>query len=126
MTIRDALGLIARRAKPPFQPRRHPVVASNRSMPSSVKLQLRRLRTRQAKHKASGECGYPRVTIAKKIEDARALALDELDRCVEALALAEEHLAVLGLDESIAKLAEDLNDLRSEVEGYDPGKRRLN
>ena len=147
MTIRDALELIARQAEPPFQPPRypvsHPVVASNRSMPSSVKLQLRRLRTPstgQAKHKASGECGYPRVTfppaapirttsvadvIAKKIEDARALALAELDRCVEALARAEEHLAVLGLDESIAKIAEDVNDLRSEVEDCDPGKRRL-
>ena len=150
MTIRDALELIARQAEPPFQSPRHPVshqvniVASKRSMPSTVTLQLRRLRTPnttgQAKHKASGECGYPRVTyppaapirttsvadvIAKKIEDARALALDELDRCVEALAHAEEHLAVLGLDESIAKIAENLNDLKSEVEDYDPGERRL-
>ena len=149
MTIRDALELIARQAEPPFQSPRYPVshqvniVASNRSMPSSVKLQLSRLRTpstEQAKHKASGECSYPRVTyppaapirttrvadvIAKKIEDARALALDELDRCVEALARAEEHLAVLGLDKSIAKIAEGLNDVRSEVEDYDPGERRL-
>ena len=71
MTIRDALELIARQAEPPFQSPRYPVshqvniVASNRSMPSSVKLQLRRLRTPstgQAKHKASGECSYPRVT----------------------------------------------------------------
>ena len=111
MTIRDALELIARQAEP------------------RVTLQLRRLRTLnttgQAKHKASGECGYRRVTIAKKIYDARALALDELDRCVEALAHAEEHLAVLGLDESIAKIAENLNDLKSEVEDYDPGERRL-
>ena len=150
MTIRDALELIARQAEPPFQSPRYPVshqvntVARSRSMPSSVS-ELRRLRTPstgQAKHKASGASASTRelptpppllsgpqalpMSSLKKIEDARALALDELDRCVEALATAEEHLAVLGLDKSIAKIAEDLNGLRSAVEDYDPGERRLN
>ena len=144
MTIRDALELIARQAEPPFQSPRYPL--SHVEQKHAVERQVAVEAVENAKHRAGEaqserrECSFPRVTyppaapirttsvadvIAKKIDDARALALHELDRCVEALARAEGHLAVLGLDESIAKIAEDLNDLRSEVEDYDPGKRRL-
>jgi hypothetical protein len=145
MTIRDALELIARQAEPPFQPPRYPVSHQVNTVAVEQKHAVERhvavAAVENAKHRAGEaqserrECSYPRVTspaapirttsVADVIEDARALALDELDRCVKALARAEEHLAVLGLDESIAKIAEDLNDLRSEVEDYDPGERRL-
>ena len=146
MTIRDALELIARQAEPAFRSPRYPVSHQVNEQKHAVERQVGAVMVENAKHRAGEaqrerrECNYPRVTYppaapirttsvadvtAKKIEDARALALDELDRCVKALARAEEHLAVLGLDERIAKIAEDLNDLRSEVEDYDPGKRRL-
>lgn len=111
MTIRDALELIARQAEPPFQSPRYPVSHQVNTVAveqkHAVERQVAVVTVEPAKHRAGEaqserrECIYPRVTfppaapirttsvadfIAKKIEDARALALDELDRCVEALA----------------------------------------